>query len=107
MKHERRQEKQEDLRVKPWREFQQYCRQWCRVCKAWFRLFKALLQVLGLTLQLILKTVFWMLRLIIPIPSSPTSHQKWQRRRETGLRINPWDVAMFTFGTLCLIGYAI
>lgn len=106
MKYERTQEKSEDLRVKSWQEFKLYCRQWLRVCKAWFRLAKALLKVLALTFQMVFKTAFWLLRLLNPIPASTTTYQKWQRRRETGLRINPWDIAVLTFGTIGVIAYS-
>ncbi len=107
MNYERKPSNQVDHRAKVWADFRQYCHQWGRVFRAWLRLAGSLLRCLALTLTVLLKTVLWMLRMLNPLPSTTSHYQRWQRRRETGLRIPALDISLLMFGALCLVGYTL
>ena len=84
---------------------QQFARDWQHVIKAWYHLLVQLLVCLGMTAKMLFRSIFWILRQLLPIPSPVNPYQeRYRNRRSTGIPIPAMEVSMLALGTVIVLG---
>jgi hypothetical protein len=57
-----------------------------------------------MTSRLLMRMIFWIVRLLMPVPVAVGPSNR-QRRKPTGLSVPTFDLLVIVFGTASLIGY--